>query len=462
MRSVGLIVEYNPFHNGHAYHLQKSKEAAGAEAAVAVMSGHFLQRGEPALMDKWARTRTALEGGCDLVLELPLAYSVQPAEWFAYGAVSVLESTGVVDAFCFGSESGELPPLRRAASMLAAETDGFRALLAAKLAEGAPYPSAYSAAAAEYIRADAARGGGLAAAGDKLELAERRGSGLALEAGADLPQAKSSGDGLAPTQAVDADGDFALTQEQLAQPNMTLGLHYLIALERIGGRMEPLTIRREGAGYHDVAGSGSIASATALRRMLEEAGNVAPLAPYMPSSTLRVLEEQLAAGAAPRQWEDYFPALLHRLLTESQESLAGTLGFAEGLQHRISAKLPTLPALGFDELLGALKTKRYTRTRLQRALLGVLLNLRKSELTRERLAAGPGYIRVLGFTERGRELLARMRSSASVPVLMSAARAPELPLLELDVRGTAVYAAAGGQTDPRRLLRDYYEPPIRL
>ncbi|OXM15950.1 nucleotidyltransferase [Paenibacillus herberti] len=421
MRSVGLIVEYNPFHNGHAYHLQKSKEAAGAETAVAVMSGHFLQRGEPALMDKWARTRTALEGGCDLVLELPLAYSVQPAEWFAYGAVSVLESTGVVDAFCFGSESGELAPLRRAASMLAAETDGFRALLAAKLAEGVAYPSAYSAAAAEYLCADAARDGGLAAG-----------------------------------------GDFALTQEQLAQPNMTLGLHYLIALERIGGRMEPLTIEREGAGYHDVAGSGSIASATALRRMLEEAGNAAPLAPYMPSSTLRVLEEQLATGAAPRQWEDYFPALLHRLLTESHESLAGTLGFAEGLQHRISAKLPTLPTLGFDELLGALKTKRYTRTRLQRALLGVLLNLRKSELTRERLAAGPGYIRVLGFTERGRELLARMRSSASVPVLMSAARAPELPLLELDVRGTAVYAAAGGQTDPRRLLRDYYEPPVRL
>ncbi|MCM3746050.1 nucleotidyltransferase [Paenibacillus pasadenensis] len=430
MRSVGLIVEYNPFHNGHAYHLQKSKEAAGADAAVAVMSGHFLQRGEPALMDKWARARTALEGGCDLVLELPLAYSVQPAEWFAYGAVSVLESTGVVDAFCFGSESGELDPLRRAARLLANEPDDFRALLAEKLSEGLPYPTAYSCAVAEYLSRDKA--------------------------------AAQSSENSSFAQSDDHRNEASLTERQLAQPNMTLGLHYLIALERTGGLMEPLTIRREGAGYHDAAGSGSIASATALRRFLEESGSSELLEPFVPSSTLRVLDEQLAAGLAPRRWEDYFQALLHRLLTEPADVLAGTLGFSEGLEHRISAKLPQLPALSFNNLLNALKTKRYTRTRLQRALLGVLLNLRQNDLSREILAAGPGYIRVLGFTGRGRELLARMRKTATVPVLMSAARAPKLPLLDLDVRGTAAYAAACGQQDPRRLLRDYYEPPVQI
>ena len=151
MRTAGVIVEYNPFHNGHAYHLQKTLEKTGADTAVAVMSGHFLQRGEPALMDKWARARTALLGGVDLVLELPLAYSVQPAEWFAHGAISVLESTGVVDAFCFGSESGRLEPLLEAARIAADEPPELRERLAAKLALGLPYPKAYSASLLEYM-----------------------------------------------------------------------------------------------------------------------------------------------------------------------------------------------------------------------------------------------------------------------------------------------------------------------
>ncbi|KKC46808.1 nucleotidyltransferase [Paenibacillus sp. D9] len=420
MRTAGLIVEYNPFHNGHAYHLQKSVEAAGADAVVAVMSGHFLQRGEPALMDKWARARTALLGGCDLVLELPLAYSVQPAEWFAHGAVAVLESTGVVDAFCFGSESGRLEPLSRAAGLLADEPDEFRALLRHRLGEGAPYPSAYSFALMEYM----ARSGDAA--------------------------------------------DLGLSPEELALPNQTLGLHYLIALRRLKGRMEPLTIRREGAGYHDpVAESGSIASATALRKKLSEGSSLSSLAPFVPPGTIEVLEQQWQEGNAPRSWDDYFPQLLHRILTDAPASLAGILGMGEGLEHRLLSSLRELPAAGMEALLQAMKTKRYTRTRLQRALLGVLLDLRKDELSPERLNGGPGYIRVLGFTPKGRELLARMRRSASAPVLLSAARAPQgLSMLELDVRATAVYASAGrggmAPPGPKELFRDYYEPPVRL
>ncbi|MBW7457869.1 nucleotidyltransferase family protein, partial [Paenibacillus sepulcri] len=113
MRTVGLIVEYNPFHNGHYYHLQQSVKITNADAVIAVMSGNFLQRGEPALLDKWTRTEMALRGGCDLVIELPVAYSTQAAEWFAYGAVALLGATGVVDALCFGSEAGDIGPLRR-------------------------------------------------------------------------------------------------------------------------------------------------------------------------------------------------------------------------------------------------------------------------------------------------------------------------------------------------------------
>lgn len=129
MRTVGLIVEYNPFHNGHRYHLEQSLLASGSDAVVAVMSGHFLQRGEPAVMDKWSRTEAALRGGCDLVIELPVAYATQAAEWFSYGAVALLEATGVVDGFCFGTESGDLAPLMEAASVIAQEPPAFASQL---------------------------------------------------------------------------------------------------------------------------------------------------------------------------------------------------------------------------------------------------------------------------------------------------------------------------------------------
>src|SRR5690625_319894 len=129
VRTVGVIVEYNPFHNGHRYHLQQAKEATSAQAVVDVMSGYFLQRGEPALIDKWSRTEMALRGGADLVLELPMMYACQPAEWFAFGAVATLEATGIVDALCFGSESGELDWMLELAATLAQEPPSFRATL---------------------------------------------------------------------------------------------------------------------------------------------------------------------------------------------------------------------------------------------------------------------------------------------------------------------------------------------
>ncbi|AJY76521.1 nucleotidyltransferase [Paenibacillus beijingensis] len=413
MRTVGIIVEYNPFHNGHAYHIQKSLQLTGAEAVVAVMSGHFLQRGEPALMNKWARAETALRGGCDLVIELPLAYSIQAADWFAYGAVSLLEATGVVDSLCFGSESGDIAPLQRLARALQREPDAFKSMLDEALAAGAAYPAAYSAAAARYM--------------------------------------------------LEAEGDSEAAAFPLAQPNNTLGLHYLLALERLGSAIEPCTIRREQAGYHDRAvpdGSG-IASATAIRRLLLETGSMDGLRRFVPDSTERILAAECAAGRAPRSWDDYFAPLLHAIVTGTPRSLGAHHEWNEGLEHRLLAKLPHLKELRFETLLESLKTKRYTRTKLQRALLSLLLGLHKEDLTPQLLRGGVEYIRVLGFTGRGRRLLAAMRSKARLPIVMSAARAAaDYHFLELDTRATAVYASAYPDAGPQDLLRDYYERPV--
>ena len=215
MSTVGLVVEYNPLHNGHYYHFQQSKKVTGADSAICIMSGNFLQRGEPAVVNKWARAEMALRMGADLVLELPVAYSAQPAEWFAFGAVSALDATGLVDSLCFGSESGDIGWLEAAADVLQDEPAPLRELLQQELKAGVPYPAAYSRAVAQLVP------------------------------GAD--------------------------ESELAKPNNTLGLHYLIALRRLRSGIRPQTIARTKAEYNqtDIT-DGRIASATALRKLLFE------------------------------------------------------------------------------------------------------------------------------------------------------------------------------------------------
>lgn len=414
MRTVGLIVEYNPFHNGHRYHLQQSRKITGAEAVVAVMSGNFLQRGEPALLDKWYRTRMALEGGCDLVIELPVAYATHAAEWFGYGAVALLEATGVVDAFCFGSESGELGLLLEAAELLADEPQGFKDSLKQLLDTGINYPSAYS----EAISASLSN--------------------------------------LGRTDA--ASFSFAL-------PNHTLGLHYLIALKRLNGKMEPFTIAREKAQYsQETVTDNRIASATAIRKLLLEERRLEAIGSYVPESTHRILAEAWEAKRCPVSWDGFVAPLLHAALTRTAEELSGYRDIAEGLEHRLLRSLPLMKSMQFEELLLLLKTKRYTRTRIQRALLSLLLGHAKPSFTPDKLAGGVQYIRVLGFTERGKQLLRRMRKEAKLPVLLSAARASErYPYLELDTRASAVYLLAQGPSAPSEaLFRDFKEKPVTL
>ncbi|TMV51985.1 nucleotidyltransferase [Paenibacillus mesophilus] len=427
MKTVGIIVEYNPLHNGHVYHFQQSKIVSEADAVVAVMSGSFLQRGEPALVSKWARTEMALRMGADLVIELPVAYSTQPAEWFAYGAVSALEATGVVDAFCFGSESGDMELLQAAAKRLHmedrakvavdpsapepgdAETSGFRDTIRARLKSGASYPSAYAAAAGSLL---------------------------------------GEGDG-----------------EWLAQPNNTLGLHYLLALERLQGSMRPYTISRQKAGYNQTDISDErIASATALRKLLADDTTAFAIRPFVPAYTLDILQREMAAGRAPVNWESFFRTLLVRLAVTGVSELAELGEVTEGLEHRIKRSLAAVhPDKGgpFEQLMHALKTRRYTRTKLQRMMTRILLNHRKEELSPELLRSGVPYLRVLGFSPTGQQLLKTMKKTAGVPVVTKAA-SHKHPFLELDIQAAAVHASAYRTPSQTDLFRDYYEAPLRL
>ncbi|MEK5002437.1 nucleotidyltransferase [Paenibacillus sp. FSL P4-0127] len=414
MNVVGIIVEYNPLHNGHVYHFAEAQRLTAADAVIAVMSGDFLQRGEPAIVDKWARAEMALRLGADLVLELPIAYAAQPAEWFAYGAVALLEATGVATHLCFGSEAGALEALQPLAERLAAGGGALKAAVAEELATGASFPAAYAAAAARLLAGGAAAG-----------------------------------------------ADAAAARALLEQPNNSLGLHYLIALRRLHSGIAPVTVRRRAAGYNDAAPTDArIASATAVRRLIA-GGGLDAAAPYLPPFTADILAREFAAGRGPVTWENLAAPLFHQLLLASTEQLRACHEMTEGLEYRIKKALPLLEKPTVSELLAKLKTKRYTYTKLQRTLLHALLQHPRDLLTPEALAEGPGYLRVLAFSNRGQELLKRMKKRAKLPVVTRAAELDH-PQLSLDIRAAAAYANGMPVRQAEQLFREYRQPPIRV
>ncbi|MFD2116871.1 nucleotidyltransferase [Paenibacillus yanchengensis] len=430
MRTVGLIVEYNPFHHGHLHHLQQAQQISGAEAVVAVMSGNFLQRGEPAIVDKWARTEMALAAGCDLVIELPVAYATQAAEWFAYGAISLLEATGVVDSFCFGTESGELAPLLAASELLSDEPSSFKQSLKQLLQTGQNYPAAYSEALRQHLHTIYGN---------------------------------------------------TYSAFDFAQPNHTLGLHYLIAQRRINATMQPFTIARQKAQFHDnTLSDTSIASATAIRQQLLDLSTSAldsatssnasllterlqSIAPYIPTTSLNILQQQFQLNAAPVTWEQCYPALLQRLMLIDKTELSTIHEWTEGLESRLFNIITTSTPASFTQLLQSLKTKRYTQTKLQRALLAVLLQHYKHDFTRENLQSGIRYIRVLGFSQKGRQLLKKMRVHAKLPVLQNTIVEQPSSYLTLDIQASNLYELLKSNTiADKKFYRDYKQKPVML
>lgn len=407
MRSVGLIVEYNPFHNGHLHHLRESLRASGAEVAVAVMSGHFLQRGEPALLDKWWRTEMALAAGVDVVVELPLPFACNSAPHFADGAVRLLTALAV-DSLCFGSEAGCLPPLQRCAELLLRQEEQIRRGAARQLRSGIDYPTARAGVAAEVLGADAAA---------------------------------------------------------LATPNNILGIEYLRALRASASPLQPLTVPRRGAGFHDPVPVGAIASATALRRMLRDGE---ALAPYLPPPVQRRLQTALAAGRCLD--ETALARLVIARLLQPPETLAGLYQAQPGLAQRLHRA--ALVAGSWEELVTAVAVRQLTRTRVQRLLCHALFDLGAGRMATF-LDRGPLYLRLLGCSPRGEQFLAATRKRRLLPLLGNLSRAAavlrrhygaEPPLLrtahamlQADLLGTRLYRLLLRHPPAERRDRDYFE-----
>lgn len=364
MKTVGIIAEYNPFHKGHAYHLNKAKELTGADYVVSVMSGDFVQRGLPAILDKYARAEAALRCGADLVLELPVPYATGSAEYFAGGAVSLLDSLGCVDALCFGSECGDLNSLLSFARLFEEESVDYQQLLRLHLKRGCTFPEARSLAAGEFLKASAL----------------------------------------------------------LEKPNNTLGIEYCKALLRRKSPIEPVTLKRHSAGYHDTSLDAELASATAIRKELLLTGTPlsSSLQGQLPDASLEILNREKAFV----RFEDFSQLLFYRLLSLSPEELRAIWDMGEDLAARMYNQrfsFTTAPCFA-DEL----KTRQLTHTRITRALCHLLLDLKNEDMTPLKEAGYPVYLRVLGFRKSAGPLLSSIKRNGTSPLLVKAADASKI------------------------------------
>lgn len=355
MQAVGIIAEYNPFHNGHKLHIDRARQITGCRYVIAVMSGHFVQRGEPAIFDKWKRAEMAVSGGADLVLELPVVFAVRSAQFFAQGGVRLLHSLGVVSHICFGCEHDDIKALKNIADI--SETPQTLEKLHYYLANGCTYAAAL---------------------------------GKALQSGTDY------------------------SPETIASPNNILAIEYLRALHKFAPAIEPVSIRRRFANYHDQDIETAYASATAIRKDLLQRALYGKASQAMPLPVTAIINRLISEKRGPVTFNAFSSIILALLRALSLEKISSLPDVGEGLQHRI--RECALKASNVDEFFQLLKSKRYTLTRLQRIITHALLGTNR-EMIHQADALGPPYARVLAFNDNGRKILRDLRKTSSIPVI---------------------------------------------
>ncbi|MGC4017882.1 MAG: nucleotidyltransferase [Muricomes sp.] len=387
MKIVGLITEYNPFHNGHQYHIEKAKEVTGADTAIVIMTGDYVQRGTPAIMPKYIRAEMALKCGAGAVFELPVCYSTGSAELFATGAVSFLDRLGIVDSICFGSESGDLECLQNAADILCEEPAAYREFLQNNLREGMSFPVARQKALSSYI-----------------------------------------------------EGSSCATL--LGDPNNILSVEYLKALKKLGSSIKPYTIRREGADYHDTSLSSSYSSASAIRSLLAysssaistSAGNTFDNIPF--SNILTQLEDQVPVSCLellkdyhrvqyPVYQNDFSLIMKYKLLNKSSKDLTRYMDVSPELANRISNQLNNF--FNYKQFCDLLKTKETTYTRINRALLHIMLGIKKSTVEEYVNGGYHYYARLLGVRKDQQKILSSIAKNSTLPLLTNLYDTDKIP-----------------------------------
>lgn len=427
MKVVGLITEYNPFHNGHLYHIRKAMEVTGADTVIVVMSGNYVQRGVPAMMPKRLRAFAALQAGVAAVFELPVFFACGSAEYFAEGAIALLDALGCVDAICFGSECGDVKSLGKIAKILADEPEEYCVLLRNHLKSGLSYPRARQAALKSYFKDEAL---------DTI----------------------------------------------LEQPNNILGIEYMKALYKKNSTIRCCTIRRVISGYHDEKLLPSLSSAAAIRKALAYGEDFPRLTQYsltdgpappgvllklkdqVPHSCLQILKEYFHTRY-PVYANDFSLLLKYRLLSETKETLTQYTDISEDLANRIKNRAGEF--LSFSQFCRLLKTRELTYARISRCLMHIILGITASDLKAYQKDGYCQYAHILGFRKDSTNILSVLKQSAKVPLITRPARAEALSdtglsMLQHDIFASNLYESIITDKFKTPFINEYQHQVIKI
>lgn len=406
MKVLGIITEYNPMHKGHIFHLEQSIEKSKADAVVCVMSGNYAQRGLPTIMNKWHRAKLAIENGIDLVLELPTLYSVSSAEFFSWGAVSILHNIGIIDELYFGSECGDIEILKKISKVLIEEPIEYVKFLRNFLDFGLSFPDARSKALLQYLSSFS---------------------------------------------------DFTLDAQQLASilssSNNILGIEYCKAAQKLNSNINLKTISRIGSEYNDNELNDVFSSATSIRKFIMSEEDISTLKNHVPHNVLEYLTT-LKLKHDFINSEDMFKFIKHKFITTA-DSFKKLPDISEGLENRIKKAVLTSESL--EEAILKAKSKRYTHTRISRLLCQFFIGFEHYDTRNMRTEEAP-YARVLAFNDTGAVLLKKMKKSSKIPIINKVSKTPINLTLNLDIQSTNTYSLLGGCN----LNEDFVTSPLYI
>ena len=386
---LGIICEYNPFHNGHLYHLEQSKKITGSNYVVAIMSGNFTQRGNTAIIDKWSRTEAALKCGADLVIELPVLYATSSAENFADGSIRILDSLRIVDYLGFGCENPELTLLTDIADVLYKEPKIYKNILSDELKKGISFPKARETALLSYL------------------------------------------------------GNNKKYSNIISSPNNILGIEYIKALKKCKSNIVPVPITRFEAGYNDLNYSGNIASATAIRNIIKN-GNFEIVKNLLPPPSYEILMDNIKQGHIIPDLSVFEKQIIYNLRKMDTSEIAELPDVTEGLEFSIKKTANACNTI--SEFLVLIKSKRYTSTRIQRILLYSLLGITKKDMVLSK-KVNP-YVRVLGLNNKGKFMISEIaNANPKLEIITSVKRYNDRSnnknlklMLDKDIFATNVYS----------------------
>lgn len=394
MKTVAIICEYNPLHKGHVYHINHTREYTKCHGIVCLMSGNFMQRGIPALIDKWKRAEIAIKSGADLVIELPSIFSVASAEFFAKGAIDILDSIGVVDYISFGSESGDIKLIKELAIILSEEPMEYKESLKGYLNKGIPFAKAKAESLKDYI---SFKDSSLASSSKLTSL--------------------------------------------LQSSNNILALEYCKALYKNNSKIKPITLIRLGDNYNETTLTSNFASATAIRDALKSK-DVYSIKDYVPESTFQELIK-LSNNNYKFIFEDsMFPYLKYKLMLN--KDLQKLPDVSEGLDNRIYNAINN--SNNIQELILKSKTKRYTYTRISRILCQYFSGFEEYDISSLRKSA-PSYVRILAFNHIGREIIKEIKNISSMELVNKIPKNIST-MLELDIKTTKAYSILNPNINP--------------